>query len=479
MDTTPNLTLPYIMAAQAQKHVTHNEAIRTLDALVQLMVTDKDLASPPSSPVDGARYIVAAAAIGAWTGQSGRIAAWQDGAWAFYAPVEGWLAWVADEDKLYVFDGAAWGLAATGGGGGGSVNPTPLVGVNATADTTNRLSVAAPATLFNHDGTDHRLKINKSAAASTASLLYQSAFSGRAEVGLTGDDNLHVKVSADGTTWKEALVVDRTSGAVSLPFTSLAGINPNLLINGDFQINQRGFAGGTLAANTYGFDRWKADTSSASCTLSGYTLTLASGTLVQVVELAQWGIESFASTQFTVSVDTPSADLTVSLGSASGTITAGAGRRSVTLTTGAGDTSNLVLKITKASAGTVTLGRVKLETGANATGWQSRGRADELILAKRYYQKLGGQAVGDVHVRAYVAGGAYLIQSITLPAEMRAAPTGTVAGVWSVTNTTATAPQLFTIQSRAIRLAVLATATGDTYFASLDATTFVSLSAEI
>lgn len=115
--------------------------------------------------------------------------------------------------------------------GGGSVNPTPLVGVNATADTTNRLSVSAPATLLNHEGSDHRLKINKSAASSTASLLFQDAFSGRAEFGLTGDDDFHIKVSADGTTWYEALVVDRSTGVVSLPLTTIAGGRP--MLSGD------------------------------------------------------------------------------------------------------------------------------------------------------------------------------------------------------------------------------------------------------
>jgi Protein of unknown function (DUF2793) len=130
-DTIPNLALPYIMAAQAQKHVTHNEAIRALDALVQLGVRDRDLTAPPAVPVDGDRHIIAAGATGAWAGQSGRIAAWQDGAWMFYAPYEGWLAWVAGEDRIYGFDGTAW-IAA----GGAGVNPTALVGVNATADPT-------------------------------------------------------------------------------------------------------------------------------------------------------------------------------------------------------------------------------------------------------------------------------------------------------------------------------------------------------
>ena len=65
MDTTPNLALPYILASQAQKHVTHNEAIRALDALVQISVKDRDLAAPPGAPAEGDRYIVAAAATGA------------------------------------------------------------------------------------------------------------------------------------------------------------------------------------------------------------------------------------------------------------------------------------------------------------------------------------------------------------------------------------------------------------------------------
>src|SRR5262249_37993800 len=56
MDATSNLNRPFILAAQAQKHVTHNEALRALDAVVQLMVLDKDLSAPPGSPVEGARY---------------------------------------------------------------------------------------------------------------------------------------------------------------------------------------------------------------------------------------------------------------------------------------------------------------------------------------------------------------------------------------------------------------------------------------
>ncbi len=92
MDETPNLALPYIIAAQAQKHVTHNEAIRALDAIVQISVLDRDLATPPSTPLDGDRYIVGASASGDWAGHDLSVAAFQDNAWMFYPPQTGWLA---------------------------------------------------------------------------------------------------------------------------------------------------------------------------------------------------------------------------------------------------------------------------------------------------------------------------------------------------------------------------------------------------
>jgi len=79
MDASSNLNLPFIIAAQAQKHVTHNEAVRALDALVQLMVLDKDLASPPGSPAEGSRYIVAAWRLVGPSRQGGRLPGWRLG----------------------------------------------------------------------------------------------------------------------------------------------------------------------------------------------------------------------------------------------------------------------------------------------------------------------------------------------------------------------------------------------------------------
>ena len=72
MDTTENLNLPYILPAQAQKHVTHNEAIRALDALLHLAVLSRSATAPPASPVAGVRYIVPSGA----TGVSPRLIGW-------------------------------------------------------------------------------------------------------------------------------------------------------------------------------------------------------------------------------------------------------------------------------------------------------------------------------------------------------------------------------------------------------------------
>jgi len=95
-------------------------------------------------------------------------------------------------------------------------NPVALLGVNTSADTTNRLSVKSPASLFDHAGSDHHLKVNKAADTDTASLLFQTGYSGRAEFGTTGDDNFRIKVSPDGTAWTEALTIDKATGRVGV-----------------------------------------------------------------------------------------------------------------------------------------------------------------------------------------------------------------------------------------------------------------------
>lgn len=132
-EESAKLRIPYIAAAQAQKHVTHNEGMTLLDTLVQLSVIDKDLLAPPGSPAEGDTYIVAGAggtATGAWTGWDKRVARYIDGEWRSYLPGQGggagWLAWVLDEDAMYRFDGTAWALA----GIEGPIGPSGAPGAN-------------------------------------------------------------------------------------------------------------------------------------------------------------------------------------------------------------------------------------------------------------------------------------------------------------------------------------------------------------
>lgn len=205
-DLSPVLALPLIQPAQAQKHVTHNEAIRLLDVLVQPAVASRSTATPPADPAPGARYIVPAGALAAWAGQDGTIALAEGGGWAHLAPLPGWQAWVEDEAAPARFDGTAWTTPAE------QAERLARLGVGTDADATNRLAVAAPASLFTHDGAGHQLKINKAGAADTASLLFQTGWSGRAEIGTTGSDALAVKVSADGAAWVTALALDAATG---------------------------------------------------------------------------------------------------------------------------------------------------------------------------------------------------------------------------------------------------------------------------
>jgi hypothetical protein len=107
-DITTHLLLPYILASQAQKHVTHNEALRLLDTMVQLSVLDRTRTVPPFSPVDGDRHIVASGATGPWSGWDQNVAFWVDGVKMRLVPHPGWLGWIADEAVFVVWNGSAW-----------------------------------------------------------------------------------------------------------------------------------------------------------------------------------------------------------------------------------------------------------------------------------------------------------------------------------------------------------------------------------
>jgi hypothetical protein len=123
---------------------------------------------------------------------------------------------------LVAWNGSAWVSAVSSSGDITELQNLLRLGVGAEADATNPFSAklnnalwAAKTTAEGGDGT-LRYKLSKEDASKTLSFLFQDNFSGRAEIGLTGDDDFHFKVSPDGSSWVDALIFDRTTAAAKL-----------------------------------------------------------------------------------------------------------------------------------------------------------------------------------------------------------------------------------------------------------------------
>jgi hypothetical protein len=409
MTLSTHLALPYIDAAQAQKHVTHNEAMQLLDGLVHLSVAARNQAAPPAQPAEGQRFLVATGATGSFTGKDLQIATYLSGAWVFLVPRAGWRAFVEAESLLLIYDGASWrdaGLMLK------TLQNLSLIGLNTTADASNPFSAKLNAALFTgktvaEGGSgDLRFTLNKESSAKTVSQLYQTNYSGRAETGLTGDDRFHVKVSPDGSTWKESINIDSATGLVSFPSGvgdgSPAGFR-NRIVNGNFLINQRAYASGAaLAAGVYAHDRWKAGASGATYTFvqnpPDTTITITAGSLQQIIEGS-----NLEGGTFTLSWT----------GTAQGRVNGGSYGASPLTVTGLSAGANVTIEF---NAGT--LSKVQFESGSYPTIFERRPRSVELMLCQRYYyvNTLAG-SLGMATASTDVMFG------FSFPVSMRATPT--------------------------------------------------------
>jgi hypothetical protein len=127
------------------------------------------------------------AATGEWAGREEQLAAWQDETWSFHTPRDGWIAYALDENKILAIRDGEWTIASFD-----AAIPERL-GVNVTASAPNRIAVAGDACLFTREGAGHQIKINKATPVDTASILLQTGFSARVEIGIIDNDDLRFK----------------------------------------------------------------------------------------------------------------------------------------------------------------------------------------------------------------------------------------------------------------------------------------------
>ena len=295
---SPLLALPFLQPSQAQKHVTHNEALRKLDLVVQLSLASTDAMTPPVSPAEGDIHSLGANPTGDWVGQAGKLAAWLDDTWHLFSARVGWRAWDVAASRLVVWDGSAWVEPPV------ELQNLDGVGIATSHDQNNRLSVRSPATLLSHDGAGHQLKINKASAEDTASLLFQSSWTGHAEMGLAGGTGFSIKVSADGGSWTEALAIDPSTGTASGAAVQISAddTTPGRLMRADYGYGPGNLVGAvsenagapTGAVIERGstangeFVRFADGTQICSATLAGVSCTSAQGALFDTGAIMTW-----------------------------------------------------------------------------------------------------------------------------------------------------------------------------------------------
>lgn len=221
LQNTPVLGLPLLQSGQAQKHITLNEGLWRLDALIQSRVESRVVAAQPAAPQEGDAYILPEGASGAaWDDfAAGDFTVYQGGYWDLLDLPEGALVHVADEGRFVVRTASGWvTLQATID----ALQNLERLGIGATADATNRLSVNSPQVLFNHAGGGSMLYLNKAAASDEAGMVFQTGFSSRALLGTLGDDRLTLKTSADGVAFSDALTVEADRIAAHRPLKPAA-----------------------------------------------------------------------------------------------------------------------------------------------------------------------------------------------------------------------------------------------------------------
>lgn len=151
--------------------------------------------------------------------------------------------------------------------------------------------------------------------------------------------------------------------------------NPNLLINPDFRVNQRGSANYT--SNGYTVDRWKVNNGTVKPQSNGISVTLNNkGQFIQLLENTLSGTYTA-----TIKVTSITGDCVLFIGSHSLQLNKAG---TFTITENGSITG---ISLYKSTAGTCTINveYIKLEQGSVSTTFVAPNYADELLKCQRYY----------------------------------------------------------------------------------------------
>lgn len=106
--TTARLGLPLLAAGQAQKEMTHNEALILIDGAVAASVEFAGGNAPPAAPAIGEAWLTGSAPSGSWAGQPGALAIWSPGGWRFVVPAIGATVVVRSTGARWVRRASGW-----------------------------------------------------------------------------------------------------------------------------------------------------------------------------------------------------------------------------------------------------------------------------------------------------------------------------------------------------------------------------------
>jgi hypothetical protein len=211
MATTNNLQVTLLEQNQAQKEFTINNALVVIDTLLNSGVIDVDITAVPINPANADSYILASSGLsGFFAGKEKTIAFFYNASWQFISPKNGASIWVKNKSKFYVYHLNAWQQVSL------LDNNFSQLGINTLSDVNNKLAVKSDDVLLASNTGNIRLKVNKNATSNNASLVFQNNYSTRAEMGVLNNDNFEIKVSNDGSLFKQALTIDKATAQVDV-----------------------------------------------------------------------------------------------------------------------------------------------------------------------------------------------------------------------------------------------------------------------